>query len=359
VAEPRFNVVFRGETAEGWDPATVKEQMVARLGMTRAAAERFFSIPLVIIRNQADRQTATKYVQAFASVGIICRLESVDLPTDAQSGRARVAWQGMEDFEDAAADPPATTICPKCGHTQATAEECARCGIVFSKYHPAYGNRLSSSIKSASISFYDIARERRQLVVLAVLMIILAGLVYHLITTREIKHLPGILVASEPEQVVIRNSKPWQMEHRLVVPLAHFRLQARVLSSERYRFDSVSDLSPIDLALGWGPMSDQRVLDQLEIGQGSRRYVVLPSHDRPPLPMHVLMANSANMHLLPASDEIKKKLFTLRRGNLIDLTGYLVGIRENGQWTWVSSLSRTDTGDGSCEIVWVERLDVR
>lgn len=28
-------------------------------------------------------------------------------------------------------------------------------------------------------------------------------------------------------------------------------------------------------------------------------------------------------------------------------------------WRWRSSLSREDTGDGSCELVWVERLELR
>ena len=35
---------------------------------------------------------------------------------------------------------------------------------------------------------------------------------------------------------------------------------ARVLGTERYRFDRASELSLVDLALGWGPMSDTRAL---------------------------------------------------------------------------------------------------
>jgi hypothetical protein len=47
--------------------------------------------------------------------------------------------------------------------------------------------------------------------------------------------------------------------------LASFDIRARVLARERYRFDRAADLSPIDLALGWGRMSESAVLDQLKI----------------------------------------------------------------------------------------------
>jgi hypothetical protein len=68
------------------------------------------------------------------------------------------------------------------------------------------------------------------------------------------------------------------------------------------------------------------------------------------------MECSSNMHMIPADDGIMDGLIGLRPGEVIELAGYLVGIQEGGQWTWVSSLSRTDTGDGACEVVWVSRL---
>jgi len=252
-----------------------------------------------------------------------------------------------------------TLVCPKCGHSQPLAEECTRCGVIFSKIHSHGNEPLGTSVSASSITYYDLVKERKQWILLAVLLIVLAGLLYHTISTREIKHPPGVLVATEPKQLVIPNPQPWRKGNRLVVPIARFALQARVLSKERYHFDTMADLSPVDVALGWGPMSDQQVLDQLEIGQGSRRYILCPRQNRSPLPMDRLLATSSNMHMLPATNEIKSRLFSLRRGNVIEMTGYLVGIQEDGQWTWMSSLSRTDTGDGACEIVWVETLKVR
>jgi hypothetical protein len=68
--------------------------------------------------------------------------------------------------------------------------------------------------------------------------------------------------------------------------------------------------------------------------------------------------NSANMHMIPSTGEIKKRLKSLRRGSLIECRGYLVEVTAPGGWEWKSSLSRNDTGDGACEVVWVKELSV-
>ena len=39
--------------------------------------------------------------------------------------------------------------------------------------------------------------------------------------------------------------------------------------------------------------------------------------------------------------------------------GYLVDVAGPGGFAWNTSLTRNDTGDGACEIVWVETLEVR
>src|SRR6185369_12554143 len=59
-----------------------------------------------------------------------------------------------------------------------------------------------------------------------------------------------------------------------IAPLQSFSLEARVLASERYRFGREADLSPIDLALGWGAMSDSAVLADFDITQSGRFYLL-------------------------------------------------------------------------------------
>jgi hypothetical protein len=68
--------------------------------------------------------------------------------------------------------------------------------------------------------------------------------------------------------------------------------------------------------------------------------------------------SSANMHLIPATKAIEKKLKNLRPGNVVALKGYLVDVQGEGGFSWKSSLTREDTGNGACELIWVEEVEI-
>ena len=134
--------------------------------------------------------------------------------------------------------------------------------------------------------------------------------------------------------------------------LAEYDVEARVLSVVRYRRGREADLSPLDFVVGWGPMSDDEVLDQLELGHSNRYYWV--SSREPPRPMRQLMEHSANMHLIPSSDEVARSLRAVDEDDVVHLKGKLVRVEGPGGWRWVSSLSRKDSG---CELMWVESVE--
>jgi len=128
-----------------------------------------------------------------------------------------------------------------------------------------------------------------------------------------------------------------------------------VLSREDYRWDAGADLAPMDLALGWGSMSDQAVLDRIEISQGARWYYT--RYDYPaPLAERDIVRQSGNMHLVPASPAVLGRLREVRRGDLVWLRGYLVDADHESGFQWRTSLSRDDSGDGACELFYVERI---
>lgn len=174
--------------------------------------------------------------------------------------------------------------------------------------------------------------------------------------SREVPQPPGILAPHQPIQKDIANPEPFDFKGYRITPLAAFEIEARVLSRERYRRGREADLSPIDLALGWGPMSAQQVLDQLDISQSHRYYRWQTDHL--PLPAHVIARHSANMHIIPAGDPIEDELMKIRKGHIVRLGGYLVQATAPDGWRWRSSLSRKDTGGGACEIVLVNRIAV-
>jgi hypothetical protein len=71
----------------------------------------------------------------------------------------------------------------------------------------------------------------------------------------------------------------------------------------------------------------------------------------------LMITHLAQMHMIPSTDEIASRLGRVRPGQLVTVSGYLVDVRGANGFTWKTSLSRSDTGDGSCEVVWVESLE--
>ncbi len=140
--------------------------------------------------------------------------------------------------------------------------------------------------------------------------------------------------------------------------LASFEIEARVLSTKEYSSDRESELVPVDLALGWGAMSDSAVLDQLSISQNKRFYYYRWSN-QPPIPPYEIVQHSANMHLIPADSDIEEQIRNARVGQIVHIVGQLVEARDSDGWHWRSSLTRKDSGAGACELVRVEAIEVR
>jgi hypothetical protein len=190
------------------------------------------------------------------------------------------------------------------------------------------------------------------------LILVLAYAAWDAWQGRAVSRPPGVLVADAPLQTDLAGRvAPIEHTGYRITPLQSFSLEARVLSTERYRFDHEADLSPIDLALGWGPMSDSAVLSEIEISQG-RRFYFWRTQDLP-ISRREIETHSANMHMIPATPSLARALKSVRPGQIVKLSGYLVEARGTDGWTWRSSLTRDDTGAGACELVWVIDLDVR
>lgn len=167
----------------------------------------------------------------------------------------------------------------------------------------------------------------------------------------------GVLAPGEPVQRMVEGAPLLELRGHELTPLASYEITARVLSTRRYWFDREARLAPIDLALGWGPMSNSGVLEDLSISQSARAFHW--SAREMPLEQDQLESHSANVHTIPATAAIEHQLAALHAGDVVTLTGMLVQARATDGWTWTSSLSRTDTGDGACELLLVTQLERR
>jgi len=179
---------------------------------------------------------------------------------------------------------------------------------------------------------------------------------YNKWTDRPITHRPGIIAPKIPIQQNITNIEPFDYKEFKITPLAKFSIEARVLSRKRYYFGRAAKLVPVDLALGWGPMSDESILKSIKISQSNRFYFWFVK--KFPIPKQEIITHSSNMHLIPANSEIRSKIKKARKGSLVKFSGYLVKATCDDGWHWNSSLKRDDVGNGACELVWVDEFEL-
>lgn len=194
------------------------------------------------------------------------------------------------------------------------------------------------------------------------LFIIIASVVFILFIQGKMNRLrvenaPGVIITANPEQRLLPGRSGFKRGDVSISLKAEFSMDAMVLSKQRYYFGRSAKIAPYDLALGWGPMSNPEVIKDIRISQGNRWYTYrykIP----PPIPHREISYHSTNMHLVAATKEVANEIKNVRWGDIIHMEGYLVNLIADDGWRWNSSLSRSDTGDGACELVWVEEFYV-
>ena len=131
----------------------------------------------------------------------------------------------------------------------------------------------------------------------------------------------------------------------------------RIFSTEKYYWDKESDISPLDLLVGWGDMDNPAIYEKIEWSQSGRfgrwRY-----QGDLPLPIADLQRQVANMHMIAANKNIAKQLKRIKKNQRVFIRGYLVEVRNQQGWYWLSSLSRTDVGAGACELMLVNEINI-
>ena len=190
---------------------------------------------------------------------------------------------------------------------------------------------------------------------LAVLLVCVIAVLVRVAVRWPVSREPGVLVTEEPAQTPPRSPRLVESGRYQLTPLADYSIRARVLGTEHYRFDELADLVPVDLALGWMSMSDSRILDKIHLFQlGRRFYYWMPGGV---LSAETAKISAANTHVIPADPEILRQILELKEGDVVRLTGQLVEVTAAKGFTMRSSLRRDDSGDGACEVLYVQRVE--
>lgn len=185
-------------------------------------------------------------------------------------------------------------------------------------------------------------------------LILIPVLAYFFWPEKVIKYPAGITAIENPKQTNLATNKTWDKDEFHFKALAEYKIKARILSRNNFSVGQESKISPVDFALGWGPMSDQSIIDKIDISQSNRWYRW--ETEEYPIPSSQIALNSANVHIIPKDENVKEKLDEVYKGSLVEMKGYLVEITKDDGWHWTSSLRRDDTAGGACELFWVEEL---
>jgi len=146
----------------------------------------------------------------------------------------------------------------------------------------------------------------------------------------------------------------------IITPVAEYKISGVVVDKETYSSDWDGEISPMDLTIVWGKLAEPEYGRYVSFSHGNRWYFYQYKPGSP-LDQPYIISHSSNNHIIPASENILRAIKTVKRKEKVVLEGFLVnlnGISKGQTVTWNTSLSRTDTGSGSCELFYVSKLRI-
>ncbi len=175
---------------------------------------------------------------------------------------------------------------------------------------------------------------------------------------------PPIDISTEPLQIpdtitTLPPVKFGKTTARLEVRAA-YKISGLLVSKHFYRAGFLHQLSPLDYALIWGRTPEW--LPWLRFSQ-AKRFVFFRYDIPSPVEKTYMEKHLSNNHLIPSTPNLRRALSRVRKHTPVELEGYLVDVKaiqsRRGVSAWNTSITRDDTGNGSCEIIYVTRLRVR
>jgi len=180
---------------------------------------------------------------------------------------------------------------------------------------------------------------------------------------------PAIDPAADPVQINLESADDERQNiamtfkggQGVIQPQAKYKIAAKVISKAKYHSvgeHASKEFAPYDFILAWGKVATDDLRGKVKFRHGNRWYEYWVKPDSP-LSIKYIGQHTSNHHLFYANDDLKKAAARLKKGDIIELTGYLInfsGTADGQPMNWNSSLSRTDTGGGACEIMYVLSL---
>ncbi|MBI4653815.1 MAG: hypothetical protein HY752_02310 [Nitrospirae bacterium] len=167
----------------------------------------------------------------------------------------------------------------------------------------------------------------------------------------------------EPQQIAVTEDKePIAIDLEngkfYLKPVAGYSISAVVVSKKSYSYGWQAKLALVDLALAWGKLSDPETRKHFKFTQSDRWYYFEYENDSP-LDVSYISTHSSNNHIIPANENIRLAIKSLKKNDTVTLEGFLINAAGKYKGTdlwWNSSLTRNDSGDSSCEVFYVTKV---
>ncbi len=200
-------------------------------------------------------------------------------------------------------------------------------------------------------------------------VIVVASFVWLSISFWNRNELPGTIeyvpaIASAPDQSKTRRPSfdaKWDGIDYRVEPKYDYDLVGMIVSFRHHdnnsRMHRLADdhLNMLDVCVVWGDNTRGAQLDKLDFWNGiftcnvkTRDMVAWESFD---------MNQLSNNHLISDDERIRDRVRDLKVGDQIRVQGVLASYESPGGLRGTSTI-RTDTGDGACETIYVDRFEI-
>lgn len=127
-------------------------------------------------------------------------------------------------------------------------------------------------------------------------------------------------------------------------------------------YDMTNYISPRDVTLTWGELALDENSDSIRASQNifnGQRVVAYAytSELKKKYGEKFIETHLSNNHIITLNNDLKRILMKIKVTDIVRIKGYLVDVKGSNGWEWgPSSLTRTDHGLHSCEIIYAEDI---
>lgn len=225
-------------------------------------------------------------------------------------------------------------------------------------------------IREVALGFLSMAQKINKYLFLTLLLIF--GITFF--TRKNVRNVDEIMpeVLNEPIQQEIYSKEVIGFDKDgykyQLTPLYNYEISGLLVSKMNYRIFSIhkyESVFPMDLCLIWGSNVESGVYKNrtVKFSQDCRWCWVNWSGN-----VNFNLNEMSNNHLLINNKDLESKVKTLMASDQIKIKGKLVNVKANivgkaGKFnsqsiSWKTSATRTDSGSGACEVIYVEDIEI-